>query len=54
MRMMLKWELGLEAANDAIRSGKLAEMNQSLWEQLRPEAAYFGTEGWNTHCLHFL
>jgi hypothetical protein len=43
--MMLKWELGLEAANDAIRSGKLAEMNQSLWEQLRPEAAYFGTEG---------
>ncbi len=45
MRMLLKWELGLEAANDAIRSGKMAELNQSLMARIRPEAAYFGTEG---------
>jgi hypothetical protein len=45
MRMLLKWELGLEAANDAVRSGKMAELNQSLMALIRPEAAYFGTEG---------
>ncbi len=45
MRMLLKWELGLEAANDAFRSGKIAELNQALWARIRPEAAYFGAEG---------
>ncbi|MGH3845004.1 MAG: hypothetical protein ACRDS0_26740 [Pseudonocardiaceae bacterium] len=45
MRMLLKWEIGLEAANDAIRSGKIGELNQSLMALIRPEAAYFGTEG---------
>lgn len=45
MRMLLKWELGLEAANVAIRSGKMAALNQSLMALIRPEAAYFGTEG---------
>jgi hypothetical protein len=43
--MLLKWEIGLEAANEAIRTGKMAELNQSLMELIRPEAAYFGTEG---------
>jgi hypothetical protein len=45
MRMLLKWELGLAAANDAIRSGKMAELNQRLMALIRPETAYFGTEG---------
>lgn len=44
MRMLLKWELGLEAANQAIRNGKMAELNQSLVARIQPEAAYFGTE----------
>lgn len=43
MRMMLKFEFGLQAANEAIRSGKIEEINKSLAERTRPEAAYFGT-----------
>ena len=45
MRMLLKWELGLEAANDAIRNGNILALNQALMALIRPEAAYFGTEG---------
>lgn len=44
MRMLLKWELGLEMTNDAVRSGKMAEINEALAASTRPEAAYFGTE----------
>lgn len=46
MRMLLKWELGLEAANDAIHNGKISALNQALMALIRPEAAYFGTEAW--------
>lgn len=44
MRMLLKWEMGLEAANDAIRSGRIDELNKALMERTQPEAAYFCTE----------
>lgn len=45
MRMLLKWELGLEATNEAIRTGKMAEINEVLAAtNTQPEAAYFGTE----------
>ena len=44
MRMLLKWELGLEATNEAVRTGKMAEINEALAASTRPEAAYFGTE----------
>lgn len=44
MRMLLKWELGLEATNEAVRTGKMAQINQALAEHTQPEAAYFGTE----------
>ncbi len=44
MRMLLKYELGLEATNEAIRTGKIAEINQLLDERTQPEAAYFGIE----------
>jgi hypothetical protein len=44
MRMLLKWELRLHATNEAIRSGKMAAINEWLNECLKPEAAYFGTE----------
>ena len=42
--MLMKWELGLEAANQAIRAGTMAEINETLAASTRPEAAYFGTE----------
>ncbi|MDQ3716454.1 MAG: hypothetical protein M3381_10655 [Actinomycetota bacterium] len=44
MRMLLRYEFGLEAANEAIRTGKIAELNQALAERTQPEAAYFATE----------
>jgi hypothetical protein len=44
MRVLVKWEMGLEAGNEAIRSGRIAEFNRSFMERLRPEAAYYGTE----------
>ncbi len=44
MRMLLKWESGLEATNEAVRTGKMAEVNEALDASARPEAAYFGTE----------
>jgi len=44
MRMLLRYEFGLEAANEAIRTGKIAEINQALAERTQPESAYFSTE----------
>ena len=47
MRMLLKWELGREATNEAIRNGKIEQINRVLDERTQPEAAYFGTENGN-------
>lgn len=44
MRMLLKWELGLEATNEAVRTGTMAEINEVLAASTQPEAAYLGTE----------
>lgn len=42
--MLLKWELGLEATNEALRTGKMAEFNEMINKLTQPEAAYFSTE----------
>jgi hypothetical protein len=42
--MLLKWEMGLDAANEAMRGGRIDELNKSLMERTQPEAAYFCTE----------
>lgn len=44
MRMLLKFELGLTATNEAVRDGTMAEINAQLAASTKPEAAYFGTE----------
>jgi hypothetical protein len=44
MRTLLRWKLGLEATNEAVGTGKMAEINEALAASTRPEAAYFGTE----------
>jgi len=44
MRMLLRWETGLEATNEALRTGKMAEINQALSASTQPEAQYFSTE----------
>ena len=52
--MLLKWNMSLEAGNEAISSGKIAELNQSLMERIKPEAAYFSTEnGTRTSYIFF-
>jgi hypothetical protein len=45
MRMLMKWRLGTAETTEAIRSGRMAEINKRLDELTKPEAQYFGTEG---------
>jgi hypothetical protein len=44
MRMLLKFVFDTEAASESIRTGEMAEVNRTLAENTRPEAAYYGTE----------
>jgi|SRR5271165_3272962 len=41
MRMMLRLQFPVEAANAAIKDGRLAKVISSTLERLKPEAAYF-------------
>jgi len=45
MRMMLKARMDTAAASKAIQAGRMPTVMQSLMEQLKPEAAYFGPDG---------
>ena len=45
MRMLMRWRLGVAEASEAIRSGRMAEINKTLDELTKPEAQYFCTEG---------
>ncbi len=45
MRMLMRWRLGVTETNEAIRSGRMAEINTRLDELTKPEAQYFCTEG---------
>lgn len=45
MRMLMRWRLGVRETNEAIRSGRMAEINKTLDELTKPEAQYFCTEG---------
>jgi hypothetical protein len=44
MRMLLRFELGLAATNEAVRTGAMDAVNQQLMDSTKPEAAYFGTQ----------
>ncbi|HEX3670152.1 MAG TPA: DUF3303 family protein [Candidatus Cybelea sp.] len=41
MRMMLKVRFPADAANAAVKDGRLMKVMQSTMERLKPEAAYF-------------
>ena len=45
MRMMLKAQLNVEAANMAIADGSIASVLEKVMAICRPEACYFLTEG---------
>ncbi|MGW7271445.1 hypothetical protein ACWGH5_13065 [Streptomyces sp. NPDC054864] len=42
MRVMLRARLDTQVTNEAYRNGTLPKIIQSVTEQLKPEAAYFG------------
>jgi hypothetical protein len=44
MRTLLKYQIAVEAGNQAVRSGKIAQVMDPLMGRLQPEAAYFFTE----------
>ena len=41
----MRWRLGVPETNEAIRSGRMAEINKRLDELTNPEAQYFCVEG---------
>jgi len=45
MRMLLKVNLPVDSANDAIRKGTLGPTIQQILGDLKPEAAYFSEDG---------
>lgn len=42
MRVMLRAHLDTQISNEALKSGALPKVMQSMAERLKPEAAYFG------------
>lgn len=42
MRVMLRAQLDTQISNQALKSGKLQEVVESMMDRLKPEAAYFG------------
>jgi hypothetical protein len=53
MRCLLKAMMPVETANASARDGKLAKTIQSIVAELKPEAAYFVTEGGKRTALIF-
>ena len=45
MRMLLRVRVPVDAGTAAITSGKLQETLEAVFSQMRPEAAYFATDG---------
>ncbi len=41
MRFMISFRMPTEKANEVMRQGRFPEVNQSILEELQPEAAYF-------------
>jgi len=42
MRVMLRAHLDTQVSNEAVKNGTLQKVVQTMSEQLKPEAAYFG------------
>jgi hypothetical protein len=51
MRTLIKVTIPVEAGNRTIKDGSLPRVVQATLEKLRPEAAYFFTEGGKRTCL---
>jgi hypothetical protein len=44
MRMMLKFQIPVDAGNDALRNGRFAKTMGDLMERIQPEASYFHSD----------
>ena len=44
MCTLMKFQIPVEAGNEAIRSGKIAQINETLMARIQPEAVYFFSE----------
>ncbi len=44
MRTMLRWTMPVEKGNQAIKDGTIGRVFESLFQDLKPEAAYFWPE----------
>lgn len=44
MRMMIKFSMPVDSANELVSSGKVGRNFQSIMEEIKPEAAYFFPE----------
>jgi hypothetical protein len=54
MRMLLRFQMEVEAGNKAIKDGSLATALDGLMSQLQPEAAYFtAQDGMRTGLIFF-
>ncbi|AWT44551.1 MULTISPECIES: hypothetical protein [Streptomyces] len=42
MRVLVKASVDIDKGNEAIRSGKMADLVKETLEKIKPEAAYFG------------
>ncbi|KAB2350225.1 DUF3303 family protein [Actinomadura rudentiformis] len=47
---MLRAQLDTQVSNQALKSGKLQEVMESMMERLKPEAAYFGPSEGGRSC----
>ena len=45
MRMMLRFTVPVEKGNDGVNNGSIGRTVKSLLQELKPEAAYFLTDG---------
>lgn len=50
MRVMLRAHLDTQISNEAVKNGTLQKIMQSMAEQLKPEAAYFGPSEGGRSC----
>ena len=54
MRFLLKVNIPVEAGNEAAKAGKLGTTIQSILEELKPEAVYFGDNNGQRTAFLFL
>lgn len=50
MRFLMKVALPVDKANAAAKEGRLAKTIESILSELKPEAAYFATDGQGRRC----